>query len=29
MTERATFTSMDASTREDWRRIGAEFAPFG
>lgn len=28
MSERATFTRMEASTQDDWRRIGGEFAPF-
>lgn len=28
MSERATFTSMEASTAADWQKIGAEFAPF-
>jgi len=28
MHDRATFTRMDASTADDWRKIGAEFAPF-
>ena len=28
MSERATFTAMQASTAEDWRRIGGEFMPF-
>ena len=28
MSERATFTSMAASTQDDWRRIGGEFVPF-
>jgi predicted HD phosphohydrolase len=28
MTDRATFTSMQASTQDDWRKIGAEYASF-
>ncbi len=28
MQDRATFTRMEESTAEDWRRIGAEFMPF-
>ena len=28
MNDRATFTSMQASTQDDWRKIGAEYAPF-
>jgi len=28
MNDRATFTSMEASTAGDWQKIGAEFAPF-
>ena len=28
MHDRATFTRMEESTAEDWRKIGAEFAPF-
>jgi predicted HD phosphohydrolase len=28
MSDRATFTSMERSTQDDWRKIGAEFAPF-
>jgi predicted HD phosphohydrolase len=28
MSERATFTRMEASTQDDWRKIGAEFMPF-
>ena len=28
MNDRATFTSMAASTQDDWRKIGAEYAPF-
>ena len=28
MSERATFTRMEASTAEDWQRIGGEFMPF-
>ncbi len=28
MNDRATFTSMEASTQDDWRKIGAEFMPF-
>ena len=27
-TDRATFTRMEQSTQDDWRKIGAEFAPF-
>jgi predicted HD phosphohydrolase len=27
MPDRATFTRMEASTQEDWKRIGAEFVP--
>src|SRR3954452_3534956 len=26
--ERATFTRMEASTQDDWRKIGGEFMPF-
>ena len=28
MTERATFTSMESSTADDWQKIGAEYRPF-
>ena len=28
MTDRATFTRMEASTQADWQKIGAEFMPF-
>jgi len=28
MSERATFDCMQASTADDWRKIGAQFAPF-
>jgi predicted HD phosphohydrolase len=28
MNDRATFTSMQASTAQDWSHIGAQFAPF-
>ena len=28
MTDRATFTRMEASTQDDWRKIGAEYLPF-
>ena len=28
MNDRATFTRMEQSTQDDWRKIGAEFAPF-
>ena len=28
MNDRATFTPMEESTVDDWRKIGAEFAPF-
>jgi predicted HD phosphohydrolase len=28
MSERATFTRMEESTAEDWRRIAGEYAPF-
>ena len=28
MNDRATFTRMEASTREGWQRIGGEFMPF-
>ena len=28
MNDRATFTSMASSTQDDWRKIGAEYAPF-
>ena len=28
MNDRATFTRMEDSTQDDWRKIGGEFAPF-
>jgi len=28
MNDRATFTRMEESTQDDWRRIGSEFMPF-
>ena len=28
MNDRATFTKMEASTAQDWQKIGAEFMPF-
>jgi hypothetical protein len=28
MNDRATFTRMEESTQDDWRRIGGEFAGF-
>ena len=28
MNDRATFARMEASTQDDWRKIGAEFMPF-
>ena len=28
MNDRASFTRMEASTQDDWRKIGAEFMPF-
>ena len=28
MNDRATFTRMELSTQDDWRKIGAEFMPF-
>ena len=28
MNDRATFTRMEASTQDDWRKIGGEFMPF-
>ena len=28
MNDRATFVRMQSSTAEDWRKIGAQFAPF-
>jgi predicted HD phosphohydrolase len=28
MNDRATFTCMEQSTQDDWRKIGAEFMPF-
>ena len=28
MNDRATFTRMEQSTQDDWRKIGAEFMPF-
>ena len=28
MSDRATFTRMELSTQDDWRKIGAEFMPF-